>query len=172
MITVFAILSAVTAAALVYSLRMNRQLSEQINTLSDRLDALSRKSGKRFNKYEKKLAQQRHRQMQQAAKQEKLRKEQEKLSREQRRQAVSISKMEFKLSQALADIETGKDRLSQLYALLDIAEANRAAAMPGTAQDVRYQKQIVTLTAQIAATEKRMEKARFDAQTAREVLAA
>ena len=67
MIAIFVILSAVTAAALVYSLRMNRQLSEQINALSDRLDTLSKKSGKRFNKYEKKLAQQRHKQMQQAA---------------------------------------------------------------------------------------------------------
>ena len=69
MTAVFIILSAVTAAALVYSLRMNRLLSEQINALSDRLDTLSKKSGKRFNKYEKKLAQQRHKQMQQAAKQ-------------------------------------------------------------------------------------------------------
>lgn len=172
MITVL-IISILTAAALLWcGSKRIAALEEQVVALSDRLDTLSRKSGKRFNKYEKKLAQQRHRQMQQAAKQEKLRKEQEKLSREQRRQAVSISKMKFKLSQALADFETGKDRLSQLYALLDIAEDNRAAAMPGTAQDVRYQKQIVTLTAQIAATEKRMEKARFDAQTAREVLAA
>ena len=54
MITVFAILSAVTAAALLYSLRMNRELARQLAALADaqavtesRLDKISRKTRKR-----------------------------------------------------------------------------------------------------------------------------
>lgn len=81
-------------------------------------------------------------------------------------------KKQFKLDQALADIEAGKVRLSQLYAILDIAEANQAAAAPGSAQDVRYQKQIVTLTSQIARAEKQLAKAQFDRDTASAAIAA
>ena len=172
MTAVFIILSAVTAAALVYSLRMNRLLSEQINALSDRLDTLSKKSGKRFNKYEKKLAQQRHKQMQQAAKQEKLRKEQEKLSREQTKQAATLSKLQFKLSLAESDIAAAQDRLTGLFAILDCIKAQQADTVPGSPADIRLARQAVVLESQIATAERKLAKAQYDAQAAKEGLAA
>ena len=172
MIAIFVILSAVTAAALVYSLRMNRQLSEQINALSDRLDTLSKKSGKRFNKYEKKLAQQRHKQMQQAAKQEKLRKEQEKLSREQTKQAATLSKLQFKLSLAESDIAAAQDRLTGLFAILDCIKAQQADTVPGSPADIRLARQAIVLESQIATAERKLAKAQYDAQAAKEGLAA
>ena len=69
--------------------------------------------------------------------------------------------MQFALEQAAAEIEAGNNRLSQLFALLDIAQANQAAAMPGSRDDVRYQKQILTLESQIHTAEKRIAKAAF-----------
>lgn len=172
MIAIFVILSAVTAAALVYSLRMNRLLSEQINALSNRLDTLSKKSGKRFNKYEKKLAQQRHKQMQQAAKQEKLRKEQEKLSREQTKQTATLSKLQFKLSLAESDIAAAQDRLTGLFAILDCIKAQQADTVPGSPADIRLAKQAVVLESQIATAERKLTRAQFDRQQAKEGLAA
>lgn len=164
-----------TVAALIVAVVQNRRLAQQIAALADaqavtenRLDRLSKKTRRTTNKqrqFDRKLEQQRRRQ-------ERISKAQEQIKKEQRKQAQSISKLSFRISQAESDIAAGMDRLSQLFALLDIAEANRAAAMPGTAQDVRYQKQIVSLTAQIAATERRIEKARFDRSQAQEGLAA
>ena len=175
MIAIFVILSAVTAAALVYSLRMNRELARRLEALADRQEEtehavtkLSRKARRQTNtarKQEAKIERMHRKQREQADRQKRI-------EAEQRKQAQSITMLSFRISQAEADIATGMDRLSQLFALLDIAEAHQAAAMPGTAQDVRYQKQIVTLTAQIAATEKRIEKARFDRSQAQEGLAA
>lgn len=164
-----------SVSTLIFTVIQNRRLALQLAALADaqtvtenRLDRLSKKTRRATNKqrqFDRKLEQQRKRQ-------ERISKAQEQIKREQRKQAQSITKLSFRISQAEADIATGMDRLSQLFALLDIAEAHQAAAMPGTAQDVRYQKQIVTLTAQIAATEKRIEKARFDRSQAQEGLAA
>ena len=99
-------------------------------------------------------------------------KHQEQIRKEQNRQAGTLNKMQVKLNQALADIETGNTRLSQLFALLDIAEANQAAVAPGSSQDVRFQKQIVTLTAQIARVEKQLARAQVGRDTATVAIAA
>lgn len=165
----------ILAGAVVAMAMQNRRLSSQIAALLDRqeqaeqkLDRLSKTSRKqtsRQRKYEHKLEVQRK-------KQARLAKQQEQIRKEQTRQADTLNKMQFKLNQALADIETGNTRLSQLFALLDIAEANQAAAAPGSSQDVRFQKQIVTLTAQIARTEKQIAKAQFDRDTATAAIAA
>ena len=164
-----------SVSALIFTVIQNRRLALRLAALADaqtvtenRLDRLSKKTRRTTNKqrqFDRKLEQQRKRQ-------ERISKAQEQIKKEQRKQAQSISKLSFRISQAESDIAAGMDRLSQLFALLDIAEANRAAAMPGTAQDVRYQKQIVSLTAQIASTERRIEKARFDRSQAQEGLAA
>ena len=164
-----------SVSALIFMMIQNRRLALRLAALADaqavtenRLDRLCKKTRKTTNKqrqFDRKLEQQRRRQ-------ERISKAQEQIKKEQRKQAQSISKLSFRISQAEMDIAAGMDRLSQLYALLDIAEAHQAAAMPGSVQDVRYQKQIVTLTAQIAATERRIEKARFDRSQAQEGLAA
>lgn len=170
--TAVMIILAVAVTVMAYQ---NRRLALQLAALADaqavtegKLDHLSKKTRRTTNKqrqFDRKLEQQRRRQ-------ERISKAQEQIKKEQRKQAQSISRLSFRISQAEMDIATGMDRLSQLYALLDIAEAHQAAAMPGSVQDVRYQKQIVTLTAQIAATERRIEKARFDRSQAQEGLAA
>ena len=105
--------------------------------------------------------------------------EQIRLAKEQARQAEQLAKhdrqiaqLEFRVAQAEADIETTTERIGKLYALLDIAEAQQAAAVPGSPQDVKYQKQILTLENQIAAAEKRLRKAQFTKQEAERQLAA
>ncbi|MBQ9662935.1 MAG: hypothetical protein IJV40_07300 [Oscillospiraceae bacterium] len=168
-------MTALLIIAVVALIIHNRKLEKQLSSMTEwqcvtdsRLDKLSRTSRKhtsRQRKYEQKLDQQRK-------KQARLAKEQERIRKEQTRQAETISKLSFRLSQAEADIQHQQTRLSQLFALLDIAEANQAAAVPGSTQDVRCQKQIITLTNQIAACEKRIAKAQFDRDTAAAAIAA
>ena len=143
-------------------------LTAQQLAFDERINKLNRTTKKATNKqraFDRKLKQQRQ-------KQERLQKEQQKLRAEQAKQTETINKMQFKLNQALADIEAGKVRLAQLYALLDIAENNRAGAVPGSSADVRYQRQIITITNQIHSTEKRIAKAEFDRNTAKAAIAA
>lgn len=148
------IILVVAIAALIWQ---NRKLMEQLEQISDRqedmetrLDKLSRRSRKQTFKqrqFDRRLEQQRKRQ--------------ERIVKEQTKQAELISKLQFQLEQAMSEIDAGNNRLSQLFALLDIANANQAAAMPGSREDVRYQKQILTLENQIHTVEKRIAKAKF-----------
>ncbi len=148
------IILVVAIAALIWQ---NRKLMEQLAQVSDRqedmesrLDKLSRRSRKQTFKqrqFDRRLEQQRKRQ--------------ERVVKEQTKQAELISKLQFQLEQAMSEIDAGNNRLSQLFALLDIANANQAAAMPGSREDVRYQKQILTLENQIHTVEKRIAKAKF-----------
>ena len=164
-----AALMIVLSVAVIVTMIQNRRLASQLAALTNRqaqteqqitrLSKTNRKQTCKQRQFDRKLKQQR-------LQQEKLRKDQERIRKEQTRQADNLNKMQFKLNQALADIENGNTRLSQLFALLDVLEANQAAAVPGSSQDVKYQKQIVTLTAQIAQTEKRIAKAQFDHDTA------
>lgn len=165
MIAIFVILSAVTAAALVYSLRMNRELARRLEALADRQEEtehavtkLSRKARRQTNtarKHEQKIERLHRQQREQKARQDRL-------ANEQTKQAAQLRKLQFRLEQATADIEAAKIRLSSLYSLLDIAEANRAAQMPGSPADYRYQKQITTLQHSISIAERQYEKAKFD----------
>ncbi len=169
----FLFILAVTA--LVYTAIQNRKLAVQIAALNDRqtetetrIDSLSRKSKKTTCKqraFDRKIEQQRKRQARLAKAQEQIRKEQTK-------QGENIRKMEYKLSAALSDIQHQQTRITQLYALLDVAMHNQAGTYPGTAQDVRYQKEIIAIENQIASAEKKLAKAQFDAAEAREKIAA
>ena len=153
----------------------NRKLMQQLALLSDRqadmegrLDKLTRKTKKatfRQRQFDRRLEQQRRKQV-------RLAKAQEHMQKEQTRQAEQLSKPQFDLVQAMAEIDAGNTRIAQLFALLDIAEANRAAAMPGSREEVRYQKQIISLEQQIYATQKRIAKAEYTQKTARQKLAA
>lgn len=108
-----------------------------------------------------------------------LEREQFRQKQEQQRQAEilrrheeQIEKLRFQIEQATADITAEQTRLSQLFALLDIAEANQAAAEPGSKADEQAQRKIIALENQIHATEKRIEKAKFIKATAEKKLAA
>ena len=154
-----------TAAALIVTVIQNQQLTRKIAALSDRqneaenrLDKLSRKARKQTNvarKHEQKIERLHRQQREQKARQDRL-------ANEQTKQAAQLRKLQFRLEQATADIEAAKIRLSSLYSLLDIAEANRAAQMPGSPADYRYQKQITTLQHSISIAERQYEKAKFD----------
>lgn len=175
MITVFAILSAVTAAALVYSLRMNRELARRLEALADaqavtesRLDKISRKTRKATCKqraFDRKLEKQRK-------KQDRIAKTQEQMKKEQRRQAQTVSKLSFRIAQAEADISAAQDRLTGLCAILDCIRDQQAGTVPGSPADIRLARQAVILESQIATTERKLEKAKFDRQQAQEGLAA
>ena len=108
--------------------------------------------------------------------QEKWNARQEELNRKEaeqiRKHDEQIRKLQFQMAQAQADIETERERISGLYALLDIAEANQAAAHPGSRADETAQRKIISLTAQIAASEKWIRKAEHTKATAEAKLAA
>lgn len=96
------------------------------------------------------------------------RKQAEQISRQEER----IVKLEFQMKQATADIEAEAERISALYALMDIAAKEQAGAVPGSKADVRAQKQILSLNNQIHAAERRKAKAEFTKMTARQKLSA
>lgn len=111
--------------------------------------------------------------------QERLAKEQERQAKEQARQAEQLAKheeqlaqLEFRMSQAEADIAAESERIASLYALMDIAAAEQAAAVPGSKTDIRAQKQIISYQSAIHAAEKRKAKAEFTKQTAQQKLSA
>lgn len=76
-----------------------------------------------------------------------------------------ISDLEFKMRQADADIEHWNSVVNQLYALLDIAQDAQHEAIRGGKQDIKYQKQIITLNNQIHNAEARLAKAKHVKET-------
>ena len=105
--------------------------------------------------------------------------EQERQAKEQARQAEQLAKheeqlaqLEFRMSQAEADIAAESERIASLYALMDIAAAEQAAAVPGSKTDIRAQKQIISYQSAIHAAERRKAKAEFTKQTAQQKLSA
>ena len=146
---------AVTAIA--YMAHQNRQLRQAVKALADkqeqtdaRLDKLSKRSRKHTNtarRHEAKIERLHRKQREQADRQQKI-------EVEQRKQAISISKLEFKVQTALADIQHHQNRINQLYAILDIVQAEQSAAQPGSKADVSTQRQIITIENQIANAEK------------------
>ena len=115
-----------------------------------------------------------------------LEREQVRIAREQKRQAeeqarqaeqlakheARIAELEFRMSQAEADIEAESERIAALYALMDIAAAEQAAAPPGSKVDIRAQKQIISYQSAIHAAEKRKAKAEFTKQATQQKLSA
>lgn len=111
--------------------------------------------------------------------QERLAKEQERQAKEQARQAEQLAKheeqlakLEFRMTQAEADIAAESERIANLYALMDIAAAEQAAAVPGSKTDIRAQKQIISYQSAIHAAEKRKAKAEYTKKTAQQKLSA
>ena len=73
-----------------------------------------------------------------------------------------ISELEFKMDKAIKDEEHWKEQVGNLYALLDIAENELQQAIIGGKNQMKYQKQIITLNNQIHAAEARYDKAKQD----------
>ena len=121
-----------------------------------------------------------------ARQQVEIQREQMRLAKEQQRQAEQlakheeqlrkhdeqIAKLQFQIEQAQADIEAERERINGLYALLDIAAAQQAAATPGSKADEAAQRKVISLTGQIAAAEKRIRKAEYTKAAAEKKLAA
>lgn len=106
-------------------------------------------------------------------------KEQERQAKEQARQAEQLARHEerlaelgFRVEQAEADIAAEAEKIAALYALMDIAAAEQAAAIPGSKTDIRAQKQIISYQSSIHAAEKRKAKAEYSKKTAQQKLAA
>lgn len=105
--------------------------------------------------------------------------EQERQAKEQARQAEQLAKheeriaqLEFRMTQAEADIAAESERIAALYALMDIAAADQAAAIPGSKADVKAQKQIISYQSAIHAAEKRKAKAEYTKTAAQQKLSA
>ena len=101
-----------------------------------------------------------------------LRQEQTRQRREQERQAAQLSELDFRITQAEADIAAGQERIASLYALMDLAAAQQAQATPGSAEDERAQRKIISLQNQIHAAERRIAKAQHVKETAQRKRAA
>ena len=99
-------------------------------------------------------------------KQEKIQREQERIRKEQAKQAEQIAKhekrisdLEFKMEQAESDIAHWKEQTGNLYALLDVLQVELEQAIVGGKNQMKIQKQIISLTNQIHAAESRLAKA-------------
>lgn len=166
---------AVTVAALLYTIRQNQRLAQQIAALADaqsvtesRLDKLGRKSKRQTctaRRQEQKIERLHRKQREQADRQNRL-------EREQKKQAQNISKLQFKMQLAESDIAAAQDRLTSLFAILDCIKAQQAGTVPGSPADVRLARQAVVLESQIATTERKLVRARYDRDTAKAALAA
>ena len=111
--------------------------------------------------------------------QTRLAREQQRQAQEQARQAEQLAKhetritgLEFRVSQCEADIKAESERIAALYALMDIAAAEQAAAPPGSKVDIRAQKQIISFQSAIHAAEKRKAKAEYTKQATQQKLSA
>ena len=107
-----------------------------------------------------------------------LEREQIRLAKEQQRQAEilkkhdeEIAKLTFKVEQATSDIEFITEQLSDLYALLDIAENQQMMAVPGSKADVSAQNKVISLKNRIRTAEKKLDKAKFDKEQAERKIA-
>ena len=100
-----------------------------------------------------------------------LEKEQTRLAAESQKHAEQIAKLEFKMEQAVGDIEHITEQLGDLYALLDVAENQRMMAVPGSKADISAQNKIISLKNRIRTAEKRLDKAKFDKAEAERKLA-
>lgn len=78
----------------------------------------------------------------------------------------------YQLIQADSDIDFCKELIGDLYALLDLAELELAQAMVGGKNQVKQQKQVITLKKQINAAETRLRKAQFCRYSAEQKLSA
>ena len=86
------------------------------------------------------------------------------------RNTEQIKKLKFQIEQATADIAAEQNRLSQLFALLDIAEAQQASVIPGSKADEQAQRKIISIENQIYSAEKRIRSAEFKKRTAEQKL--
>lgn len=98
--------------------------------------------------------------------QERQAQEQERQRKEQIRQAEQIAALDFRISQAETDIANGQERTAGLYALLDLAIAAQQKAEPGSPEEERAQRKILSLTNQINSTERKIAKAQYDKEAA------
>lgn len=119
------------------------------------------------------------RQIQLEREQMRIAKEQERQAKEQARQAEQLAKheeqiatMNYRISQAEADIKHLTEQIGQYYALLDIAENQQRTAIPGSKADTTAQSKIITLTNKIYKAESRLNKAKFDKAQAEQKLSA
>lgn len=109
---------------------------------------------------------------QQSFRLERVEVEQERITERLEDHERRISDLEFKVEQANADIEHWNSVVYQLYALLDIAQDAQREAIRGGKQDVKYSKQVISLTNQIHNAEARLNKAKHIRKTALEELSA
>ena len=75
---------------------------------------------------------------------------------------AEIEALQFKVDKAESDIEHWKEQIGNLYALLDIAQAEMNSALVGGKIQMKYQKQVIALNNQIHAAEQKLNKAQFD----------
>ena len=104
--------------------------------------------------------------------------EQQKQAKEQARQAAilakheeEIEKLKFRMAQAESDIEHFTEQIANLYALLDIEMMAQSSSVPGSAEDAKHQRKIITLNNQIHTAETRLERAKFNKEQAERKIA-
>lgn len=112
------------------------------------------------------IRQQKAEQKRQAAEQARQAKELEKHEAMLLKHEEEIRKLKTHATLARKDIETEKEALQSLYALLDMAQQKQRDAHPGSKADEAAQRKVMSLNKQISASEKRIIKAKATIENA------
>ena len=75
---------------------------------------------------------------------------------------AEIEALQFKVGKAESDIVRLKEKINELYALLDIEENKLSACANGSNEQVKHQKKVITYRDQIHTAEQRLNKAQFE----------
>jgi len=144
-----------------------RKRDERVQAELARLHAIGRAEAEHLRELEREQRRQAAEQERQQREHERLLREQERQAKEQERQAAQLAKherriadLEYRMKQAEQDIAHYTETLGNLCALLDIEQAEQAAAVPGSKTDIKCQKRIITLNNQIHTAETRLNKAK------------
>lgn len=79
-----------------------------------------------------------------------------------RKHDEEIAKLQFRMDQAEMDIVHWKEQIGNLYALMDIVQAELAQATIGGKTQEKWQRKAITLTNQIHAAEAKLAKAEYE----------
>ena len=131
-----------------------------------RQQELAREQQRRQAELAKQQAEIRAEQDRQRREQDRQAQEQERQRKEQVKQAEQLAALEHRVTLAESDIAADNERVAGLYALMDLAAARQAQAVPGSKEDEAEQRKIISLQRQIHTAEKRIAKAEYDRDSA------
>lgn len=169
-IVLIALFYGITILIRIQTQKKQRAEIDRVKAAQARADAEMQEQRRSAIAEELRIVELEQEQVRQRREQERLAKEQERQAEVLRRHEEEIAKLRHKLTSAESDIAHWSEQIGNLYALLDIEQANQASALPGSKTDIKAQKSIITLTNKIHAAEQRLSKAEFEKDSAQRKL--